>query len=128
MLYVFRPQNINVVQEFLEPAVTGTLNVLKACVEAKVKRVVVVSSIAAVVMNPDWPKGQVKDETCWSDPEYIKTTKVIVHFDLYLVDEEPYFYAEARSLILCSRNGTIFQKQKQKDRLWSLEKEMDLRL
>ncbi|XP_021815509.1 cinnamoyl-CoA reductase 2-like [Prunus avium] len=62
-------------EEFLEPAVTGTLNVLKACVEAKVKRVVVVSSIAAIVMNPDWPKGQVKDETCWSVPEYIKTTK-----------------------------------------------------
>ncbi|BFG30518.1 hypothetical protein CerSpe_167920 [Prunus speciosa] len=28
-------------------------------------------------MNPDWPKGQVKDETCWSVPEYIKTTKTI---------------------------------------------------
>ncbi|PQM34849.1 cinnamoyl-CoA reductase 2 [Prunus yedoensis var. nudiflora] len=62
-------------QELLEPAVKGTLNVLKACVEAKVKRVVVVSSIAAIVMNPDWPKGQVKDETCWSVPEYMKTTK-----------------------------------------------------
>ncbi|XP_021811931.1 cinnamoyl-CoA reductase 2-like [Prunus avium] len=62
-------------QELLEPAVKGTLNVLKACVEAKVKRVVVVSSIAAIVMNPDWPKGQVKDETCWSVPEYIKTMK-----------------------------------------------------
>lgn len=62
-------------QELLEPAFKGTLNVLKACVEAKVKRVVVVSSIAAIVMNPDWPKGQVKDETCWSVPEYMKTTK-----------------------------------------------------
>ncbi|KAM1679772.1 hypothetical protein ACFX2K_037522 [Malus domestica] len=26
-------------------------------------------------MNPDWPKGQVKDETCWSVPEYIEITK-----------------------------------------------------
>ncbi|XP_044511271.1 cinnamoyl-CoA reductase 1-like [Mangifera indica] len=31
----------------IEPAVKGTLNVLKACAEAKVKRVVVVSSAAA---------------------------------------------------------------------------------
>ncbi|PQQ10589.1 cinnamoyl-CoA reductase 1 [Prunus yedoensis var. nudiflora] len=85
-------------EEFLEPAVTGTLNVLKACVEAKVKRVVVVSSIAAIVMNPDWPKGQVKDETCWSVPEYIKTTK-------------KWYY---------------LSKTEAEDRLWSLEKEMDL--
>jgi len=61
--------------QVLEPAVKGTLNVLKACVEAKVKRVVVVSSIAAVVKNPNWPKDQVKDESCWSDPEYVRSTK-----------------------------------------------------
>ncbi|XP_015879965.3 cinnamoyl-CoA reductase 1 [Ziziphus jujuba] len=61
--------------EVLEPAVKGTLNVLKACLEAKVQRVVFVSSVAAVVMNPRWPKGQVMDETCWSDKEYCRTTK-----------------------------------------------------
>lgn len=61
--------------QLLEPAVKGTLNVLKACLEAKVKRVVVVSSVAAVVMNPNWPKDQVKDESCWSDPEYVRSTK-----------------------------------------------------
>ncbi|KAL5778432.1 hypothetical protein ACOSP7_011358 [Xanthoceras sorbifolium] len=61
--------------EVIEPAVKGTLNVLRACHEAKVKRVVVVSSGAAVVFNPHWPKGQVKDETCWSDKEYCRTTK-----------------------------------------------------
>ena len=63
----------------IEPAVKGTLNVLKACVEAKVKRVVVVSSISALVMNPSWPKDQVIDETCWSDKEYCRTTKVTDH-------------------------------------------------
>lgn len=61
--------------EVLEPAVKGTLNVLKACLEAKVKRVVYVSSAAAVVMNPSWPKDRVMDETCWSDKEYCRTTK-----------------------------------------------------
>ncbi|KAK3014334.1 hypothetical protein RJ639_008927 [Escallonia herrerae] len=60
--------------ELIEPAVNGTLNVLKACVEANVTRVVYVSSGAAVSMNPNWPKGQVKDETCWSDKEYCRTT------------------------------------------------------
>ncbi|GLT35290.1 hypothetical protein SLA2020_097570 [Shorea laevis] len=61
--------------ELVEPAVKGTLNVLKACVEAKVKRVVVASSGAAVASNPGWPKGQIKDESCWSDKEYCRTTK-----------------------------------------------------
>ncbi|XP_068306560.1 cinnamoyl-CoA reductase 1-like [Pyrus communis] len=61
--------------ELIEPAVKGTLNVLSACLEAKVKRVVVVSSISALFVSPDWPKGQVKDETCWSVPEYMKATK-----------------------------------------------------
>ncbi|OWM70551.1 hypothetical protein CDL15_Pgr014224 [Punica granatum] len=60
--------------DVVEPAVNGTLNVLKACSEAKVKRVIYVSSVAAVTMNPNWPKEQVMDETCWSDKEYCKIT------------------------------------------------------
>ncbi|TYH18769.1 hypothetical protein ES288_A05G300000v1 [Gossypium darwinii] len=51
--------------EVIEPAVKGTLNVLKACVETKVKRVVVMSSRGAVAFNPRWPVGQIKDEACW---------------------------------------------------------------
>lgn len=61
--------------EVVEPAVKGTLNVLKASSEGKVKKVVVVSSGAAVSMNPNWPKGKVKDETCWSDKEYCRATE-----------------------------------------------------
>ncbi|TYH73138.1 hypothetical protein ES332_D05G307600v1 [Gossypium tomentosum] len=61
--------------EVIEPAVKGTLNVLKACVEAKVKRVVVVSSRGAVALNPRWPVGQIKDEACWSDKEHCAATK-----------------------------------------------------
>ncbi|XP_038714820.1 cinnamoyl-CoA reductase 1-like isoform X2 [Tripterygium wilfordii] len=59
--------------EVRAPAVKGTLNVLKACFEAKVKRAVVVSSDAAVSQNPRWPKDKPKDETCWSDIEYCRT-------------------------------------------------------
>lgn len=60
--------------ELVEPAVKGTLNVLKACSEANVKKVVYVSSGAAIMLNPNWPKGKVMDETCWSDKEYCRTT------------------------------------------------------
>ncbi|XP_021746548.1 cinnamoyl-CoA reductase 2-like [Chenopodium quinoa] len=60
--------------QLMEPAVKGTLNVLKASSEEKVKRVVYVSSVAAVLMNPDWQTDQVKDENCWSDIEFCKRT------------------------------------------------------
>ncbi|KAG8386515.1 hypothetical protein BUALT_Bualt03G0156500 [Buddleja alternifolia] len=38
--------------EVVEPAIRGTLNVLKACSEAQVKRVVLVSSVAMIAMKP----------------------------------------------------------------------------
>ncbi|KAK9155787.1 hypothetical protein Sjap_003267 [Stephania japonica] len=56
--------------EMIRPAVEGTCNVLKACSIAKVKRVVMVSSI------PHWPKDQVMDEKCWSDKEFCKTCEI----------------------------------------------------
>lgn len=68
--------------EVLEPAVTGTKNVLKASLEAKVKRVVMVSSTAAISMKPDWD-GEVFDESCWSDELYCRTTEVSHLFCFY---------------------------------------------
>ncbi|KAI3921821.1 hypothetical protein MKX01_005510 [Papaver californicum] len=53
-----------------------TNNVLKACSEAKVKRVVIVSSNAAVILNPYWPKGKPMNELCWSEKEYCKTSEL----------------------------------------------------
>lgn len=64
--------------ELVEPAITGTQNVLNACLKARVKKVVVVSSVAAVMVNPNWPKGQPMDENSWSDTELCKSAKVFV--------------------------------------------------
>ena len=63
--------------EVIGPVVVGTTNVLKACYEAKVKRVVVVSSVAAVFSNPNWPKDKAFDEDCWSDEDYCRKNEVI---------------------------------------------------
>lgn len=60
--------------QLMEPAVKGTLNVLKASAEAKVKRVVFVSSVTAVGLNLNWPNDKVMDESCWSDLDYCKRT------------------------------------------------------
>ncbi|CAK9178277.1 unnamed protein product [Ilex paraguariensis] len=59
--------------ELLEPAITGTRNVLNACLKAKVKKVVVVSATGAVIFNPYWHKDQPMDESCWTDTEHCKS-------------------------------------------------------
>ncbi|XP_043712217.1 cinnamoyl-CoA reductase 1-like isoform X6 [Telopea speciosissima] len=84
--------------ELIEPAVTGTLNVLKACSEAKVKRVVIVSSIVAVRMNPNWPKNQLLDETCWSDKEYCRETKNYYCLSKTIAESEAWEYAKRSGL------------------------------
>ncbi|KAL1540652.1 cinnamoyl-CoA reductase 1-like [Salvia divinorum] len=86
--------------EIVEPAVKGTLNVLKACSKANVYRVVVVSSCVAVVMNPNWPKGKVLDESCWSDTEYCRRTNNWYYFSKTAAESEARKYAETSGLDL----------------------------
>ncbi|KAK7294038.1 hypothetical protein RJT34_16921 [Clitoria ternatea] len=61
--------------EVIEPAVKGTLNVLEACLEAKVERVVFVSSVAAIIMNQNLPKDKVIDESYWTDKDFCRRTQ-----------------------------------------------------
>ncbi|XP_022642518.1 cinnamoyl-CoA reductase 2 isoform X3 [Vigna radiata var. radiata] len=58
--------------ELLEPAVQGTLNVLEAARSVGVRRVVLTSSISAMVPNPGWPAGRVVDEESWTDVEFCR--------------------------------------------------------
>lgn len=58
--------------------VQGTINVLKAAKKSKVKRVVLTSSISALVPNPGWSNDRVFDETSWTDLDYCKSRKVYI--------------------------------------------------
>lgn len=71
-------------EEMVEPAVNGAKNVIIAAAEAKVRRVVFTSSIGAVYMDPNRNVDVEVDESCWSDLEYCKTTKVNIPF-IYLI-------------------------------------------
>ncbi|KAK6795541.1 hypothetical protein RDI58_008995 [Solanum bulbocastanum] len=62
-------------EQMVEPAVTGTKNVITAAAEAKVGRVVFTSSIGTVYMDPNRAPDKVVDETCWSDLDFCKNTK-----------------------------------------------------
>lgn len=63
-------------EQMVEPAVVGAKNVINAAAEAKVRRVVFTSSIGAVYMDPNRDPEEVVDESCWSDLEFCKNTKV----------------------------------------------------
>ncbi|XXG45462.1 hypothetical protein AAC387_Pa02g0538 [Persea americana] len=87
--------------ELLEPAVRGTLNVLKACSETGVERVVVVSSTGAVVLNPNWPPNKPMDEACWTDIDYCKESKVWLNWYCVaktIAEREALKYAENTGL------------------------------
>uniref|UniRef100_A0ACD5XTJ7 Uncharacterized protein n=1 Tax=Avena sativa TaxID=4498 RepID=A0ACD5XTJ7_AVESA len=56
----------------MDPAVKGTMNVLKACSASEVQKLILVSSIAASCFTLDWPPDKIKDESCWSDKELCK--------------------------------------------------------
>lgn len=63
--------------QLMVPAVEGTLNVLRAAKDAGgVRRVVVTSSISAIVPSPGWPAGEVRDERCWTDIDYCEKNGV----------------------------------------------------
>ncbi|KAL0425151.1 UNVERIFIED_CONTAM: Cinnamoyl-CoA reductase 1 [Sesamum radiatum] len=62
-------------EQMVEPAVNGARNVIRAAAEAKVRRVVLTSSIGAVYMDPNRDPDKVVDETCWSDLDFCKNTK-----------------------------------------------------
>ncbi|KAD2804618.1 hypothetical protein E3N88_37995 [Mikania micrantha] len=83
--------------KLIKPAVDGTLNVLKACCEVDIKRVVYVSSVAAIMMTPNRPQDRPMDETSWSDQEFCKSNN-----DWYCLSKT---IAESEAFEFSKRNG-----------------------
>lgn len=62
----------------IDPAVKGTLNLLRSCAKvSSIKRVILTSSIAAVAhTGKPLADGVVVDETWFSDPVFCEESKV----------------------------------------------------
>ncbi|KAK6263937.1 hypothetical protein SCA6_019371 [Theobroma cacao] len=93
-------------RELVMPAVQGTLNVLEAARTAKVRRVVLTSSISAIVPNPNWDpetKGSF-DESSWTDVEYCKSRQKWYPVSKTLAEKAAWEYAEKHGMDVVAIN------------------------
>ncbi|KAK1388676.1 Cinnamoyl-CoA reductase [Heracleum sosnowskyi] len=96
------PDNVSPVanpeEKLLVPAVEGTRNVLNACLKAGVRKVIVVSSAGANMVNPNWPMDQDIDESCWTDTEYCRSTKNWYCLAKTIAEKEAWLHAKESGL------------------------------
>nr|GMD48551.1 cinnamoyl-CoA reductase 1 [Ipomoea batatas] len=85
-------------KELVEPAVQGTLNVLAAAKRFGVRRVVLTSSISALVPNPSWPSDKVFDESSWTDLDYCKSRQKWYPVSKTLAEKAAWEFAEKNGL------------------------------
>lgn len=94
--------------DLLSPAIKGTINVLTASKELGVKRVVVTSSVSAIIPSPNWPADRIKNEDCWTDIEYCKQNGVWYPLSKTLAEKEAWKFAEEKDLdIVVVNPGTV---------------------
>ncbi|KAF2317303.1 hypothetical protein GH714_019857 [Hevea brasiliensis] len=87
-------------KELVLPAVQGTINVLQAAKNFGVRRVVVTSSISALVPNPNWPAGKVFDESSWTDIDYCKSRQKWYPVSKTLAEKEAWDFAKKHGMDL----------------------------
>lgn len=85
-------------RELLDPAVRGTVNVLNAAKRFGVRRVVLTSSISAIVPNPSWPSDKRFDESSWTDIDYCKSRQKWYPVSKTLAEKAAWEFAEKHGM------------------------------
>ncbi|KAI7755680.1 hypothetical protein M8C21_033564 [Ambrosia artemisiifolia] len=96
-------------EDLIDPAVKGTLNVLSSCSKVQsIKRVVLTSSVAAVLYNgsPLTPEVVV-DESWFSDQEFCKETKLWYPLSKTLAEEAAWKYVKEKAIDMVSINPAM---------------------
>ncbi|KAL7234390.1 hypothetical protein ACSBR1_017901 [Camellia fascicularis] len=88
--------------ELIDPALKGTVNVLRSCVKVpSIKRVVLTSSMAAVMCNQRMlTPGLHMDETWFSDPLFCKESKLWYQLSKTLAEEAAWKFAKENGIDL----------------------------
>ncbi|XP_031273714.1 tetraketide alpha-pyrone reductase 1-like isoform X2 [Pistacia vera] len=96
-------------EELINPAVKGTLNVLRSCAKVpSIKRVIVTSSMAAVAFNgkplaPD----VIVDETWFSGPSFCEKSKLWYALSKTLAEEAAWKFAQENGIDLFAINPEL---------------------
>ncbi|XP_066310135.1 phenylacetaldehyde reductase-like [Miscanthus floridulus] len=92
-------------KELLEPALKGTLSVLRAAKDCGVHRVVLMSSKSAMLPNPAWPADKViVEDDCWADVELLKKRQLWYHVSKTLAEKAAWEFAGKEGLQLVVLN------------------------
>ncbi|KAL8167237.1 hypothetical protein V2J09_008736 [Rumex salicifolius] len=94
------PFGDNVQETLINPAIKGTVNVLKSCVKAKVQRVVLTSSSSATRYRDDIHQICPLNESHWSDIDYCKRYKLWYAYSKTLAEKEAWKIANENGLDL----------------------------
>ncbi|GLJ37374.1 hypothetical protein SUGI_0758410 [Cryptomeria japonica] len=94
-------------EQVIEPTVKGTANVLGACAECGVKRIVLTSSIGAVYMDPKRDPHLVLDEECYSDLDYCIKTKNWYCYAKTVAEKAAWKVAQERNLDMVVVNPSL---------------------
>lgn len=95
--------------ELIDPAVKGTLNVLKSCAKSpSVKRVVLTSSVSAVALNgrPKTPET-VLDETWFSDPDVCRELELWYSLSKTLAEDAAWKFVNENNIDMVVINPTM---------------------
>ncbi|XP_058225315.1 phenylacetaldehyde reductase-like isoform X1 [Rhododendron vialii] len=92
--------------ELIDPAVKGTINVLRSCAKVpSVKRVVLTSSMAAVAYNRNMlSPGVLVDETWFSDPSFCKESKLWYQLSKTLAEQAAWKFAKEYGIDMVTIN------------------------
>ncbi|XP_059076098.1 phenylacetaldehyde reductase-like isoform X1 [Cryptomeria japonica] len=91
-------------KQLMDPGIKGTLNVLEAAHKAKVKRLVLTSSVSAFVPNPKWPADTPLDETSWTDIDYCKQNGIWYPVAKTLVEKVAWEFSKEKGLDVVAIN------------------------
>ncbi|XP_027113831.2 phenylacetaldehyde reductase-like [Coffea arabica] len=94
--------------QLLDPAVKGTLNVLQSCARvSSIKRVVVTSSMAAVVHNGELKDGVIVDESWFSDPLYCEEHKLWYQLSKLLAENAAWRFSKDHGIDMIAINPGV---------------------
>ncbi|XP_027113833.2 phenylacetaldehyde reductase-like [Coffea arabica] len=91
--------------QLLDPAVKGTLNVLQSCAKVQsIKRVILTSSIAAVIYNDELKDGVIVDESWFSVPLYCEEHKLWYQLSKILAENAAWDFSKEHGIDMIAIN------------------------